>query len=122
VQRHSPAIAYGDKTPIECTKYNHNPRQYPIFAESRPDDHISVEGNTTTPGIFYSGLVRRAYLPLNPQERTSIASYDGTANIFEVKVLCYSPDLTINSFNMTYLNVTIEGPSQAAAQIMEQVH
>jgi len=71
---------------------------YPRFAEYTSDKGELLAG----PHIDDTGTSLRAMLPFSTSaERSTLRNFTGVASVFDTRFTCFSPNLTLSSFNMT---------------------
>src|SRR3569833_2066213 len=69
------------------------PVEYPLFAE-RAEGRNAVTPTTTSPGLFDTGNVSRAYVPLSAEDRVRLREYHGFATVLTTHTICFPPDLS----------------------------
>src|SRR3569833_3769204 len=68
------------------------PVEYPLFAE-RAEGRNAVTPTTTSPGLFDTGNVSRAYVPLSAEDRVRLRENHGFATVLTTHTICFPPAL-----------------------------
>jgi hypothetical protein len=75
--------------PPENPDFKSRPNIFPVFAETLAERNTTIiDGSGTSVGLFDSGFVRRAFLPVSANVRTAIKSYMGPGNILQMHHFC----------------------------------
>lgn len=91
-------ISYGDG-PTEwdmfyvsstADSWDDRPATLPVFAE-KAGKNIQLSGHKNGSALFATGSNLQALLPLDKQNRTSLAEYQGPAAVVDSRVVCMSP-------------------------------
>jgi hypothetical protein len=76
-------------------------RQYPVFAEYA--EGMVANGSL---GMADTGLTMRAFLPIDSQgNRSSVHKYMGPAAVFDARVVCVRPNITISASSLVDLDI-----------------
>lgn len=73
--------------------WDDRPSAYQVFAE-KASGNIQIDGGSSGGGLYSTGSSYRALLPLEKQERISLAEYHGPAAVIDSRVVCVSPYIT----------------------------
>jgi len=83
------------------------PWAYPVFAE-QAEGRDAVIPHDTHPGLFDTGSISRAYLPLSLPERIRLHEYRGFGTVLTSHTMCFPPDI---SNLTTYVHISYSSDS-----------
>jgi len=123
----------------KLARLDSRPLAFPVFAE-KAEGRNELVSSTTDPGLFDTGSVSRAYLPLVSTDRIRVYDYQGFATVLTSQTICFAPDIA--NLKMTFdaapseenvgqqknarfefrLNGTIPSPTRSRSPLYSQYH
>ena len=95
------AIGLSNQQIVRDTNYfTSTPVQFDAFAEY-------TENSIVGDGISDTGVTVRGFLPITDQAtKSSLRSYNGTAGLFDTRIVCARPEITFSTFNQSVSNLS----------------
>ncbi|KAI5782518.1 hypothetical protein FPQ18DRAFT_311118 [Pyronema domesticum] len=104
------AVYYAMSDPPKNPDFKSRPNIFPVFAENPAKRNTTIiDGRGPSAGLFDSGLVCRAFLPVSADVRTAIKSYTGPGNIPEMHHFC-APIPLKYSWDGFAMNASLQDP------------